>query len=117
MEMRALETLSFTQSLSKAVDNISRFNGRSRRSEFWWPMFVVIVASLFFHVIGLINVHSHHSAHVQAAPRCRQKWLVVGRRGHYQSRFLYFLLYASLATELSFGRSTVCFRLFVVQLQ
>lgn len=54
MEMRVLETLSFTQSLSKAVDNISSFKGRSRRSEFWWPMLVVAIVSLFFHVIGLI---------------------------------------------------------------
>lgn len=44
----ARPSLSFTEALSKATNDIFKCNGRSRRSEFWWSIAVVYLTHVLF---------------------------------------------------------------------
>jgi uncharacterized membrane protein YhaH (DUF805 family) len=46
-QMIARPSLSFTEALSKASNDIFKINGRSRRSEFWWTILVVYITNVF----------------------------------------------------------------------
>lgn len=43
---KALPPLGFTEALNEAVNKVVTFEGRSRRSEFWWAMLVLAAAVL-----------------------------------------------------------------------
>lgn len=45
--------LGFGEALKQALNNIVRFDGRARRSEFWWCVLAVIIANI---VLGFIPV-------------------------------------------------------------
>jgi len=45
-QMKATPSLSFSQAINQAANNILKFNGRARRSEYWWTMAVVYLVSL-----------------------------------------------------------------------
>lgn len=40
-------SLSFSEAINKAAGNILKFEGRSRRSEYWWTMAIVYLVSIF----------------------------------------------------------------------
>ena len=46
--MKELPTLGFTEAVKLASGRILDFKGRSRRSEFWWWMLIVLVANWVF---------------------------------------------------------------------
>ncbi|MBO6032315.1 MAG: DUF805 domain-containing protein, partial [Prevotella sp.] len=46
--MRALPQLGFAEAVKLASSRILDFKGRSRRSEFWWWMLIVLVANWVF---------------------------------------------------------------------
>ena len=46
-QIKETPSLSFSESINKAASNIWDFKGRSRRSEYWWTMTMVYVASIF----------------------------------------------------------------------
>ena len=46
MDMEAIPQLGFTEALNNATSKIFQFSGRSRRSEYWWTMFVVYLLNV-----------------------------------------------------------------------
>lgn len=44
----ATPSLGFVEALDESTRKIFQFEGRSRRSEYWWTMVVVILVNLFF---------------------------------------------------------------------
>ncbi len=44
--MKELPTLGFIDALNTATSKIFKFNGRARRSEFWWTQLIVYLVSL-----------------------------------------------------------------------
>lgn len=52
--------LGFGEALKQALNNIVRFDGRARRSEFWWCVLAVIIANIVLRFIpvvgGLCNI-------------------------------------------------------------
>lgn len=44
----ATPSLGFVEALDESTRKIFQFEGRSRRSEYWWTMLVVILVNLFF---------------------------------------------------------------------
>jgi uncharacterized membrane protein YhaH (DUF805 family) len=47
-------SLSFSQAVNSAANNIFNYKGRARRSEFWWTMLLVTAASFF--LTPLVNI-------------------------------------------------------------
>lgn len=47
-------SLGFLEAIKKAADNILKFQGRSRRSEYWWTMAIVYIVSIFLPRIGFV---------------------------------------------------------------
>lgn len=44
--------MSFAEAITASTANISQFRGRSRRSEYWWTMLLVLVASIVLTPLG-----------------------------------------------------------------
>lgn len=51
-QIKTLPALSFVQAFDAAFKKIFQFNGRAHRSEYWWPVAVVFLVSLFKPLIG-----------------------------------------------------------------
>lgn len=49
MNTQQLPQLSIGEALKAACNKIFQFNGRSRRSEFWWTALVVIIICAITH--------------------------------------------------------------------
>lgn len=47
--------LGFGEALKQALNNIVRFDGRARRSEFWWVMLAVVIANIVFEFIPVVG--------------------------------------------------------------
>jgi len=45
-QLMQYETLSFSEAISKSTSRIFQLTGRSRRSEYWWTIFVAFLISL-----------------------------------------------------------------------
>lgn len=52
--IREIPSLSFTQALNASINKIMQVRGRARRSEFWWTMLLVFIATIVVPPIGLI---------------------------------------------------------------
>ena len=52
--VKEIPSLSFTQSFKVASEKILQLTGRSRRSEYWWPMLVVTLVSCFLPIVGFV---------------------------------------------------------------
>ena len=46
-QLIATPSLGFSEAINRAASNILRFEGRSRRSEYWWTMAIVYLVSIF----------------------------------------------------------------------
>ena len=54
-QITATPSLSFSEAINKAASNIVKFDGRSRRSEYWWTMaFVYLVSILLTPLAGFV---------------------------------------------------------------
>ena len=62
MEERiAIPSLGFSEAVNKAASDIFKFEGRSRRSEYWWSMVIVslvgiVLTPLFGFVLNLLTI-------------------------------------------------------------
>lgn len=54
-ELTVLPQLGFTEALSAAWNKIAQFNGRSRRSEYWWTYLAYFVTSIIFSFVPIID--------------------------------------------------------------
>ena len=45
-QITATPSLGFSEAINKAASNIFKFEGRSRRSEYWWTMIIVYLVSI-----------------------------------------------------------------------
>lgn len=54
-ELTVLPQLGFTEALSAAWNKIAQFNGRSRRSEYWWTYLAYFVTSIIFSFVPIIG--------------------------------------------------------------
>ncbi len=45
-QITATPSLGFSEAINKAASNILKFEGRSRRSEYWWTMVIVYLVSI-----------------------------------------------------------------------
>ena len=54
MATTATPTLSFIEALKSSTNKVLQFQGRARRSEYWWTMLVVYLAILVFPTVGLL---------------------------------------------------------------
>ena len=45
-QITATPSLGFSEAINKAASNILKFEGRSRRSEYWWTMSIVYMVSI-----------------------------------------------------------------------
>ncbi|MBQ7421433.1 MAG: DUF805 domain-containing protein [Prevotella sp.] len=45
-QITATPSLGFSEAINKAASNIFKFEGRSRRSEYWWTMVIVYLVSI-----------------------------------------------------------------------
>ena len=45
-QITAIPSLGFSEAINKAASNILKFEGRSRRSEYWWTMVIVYLVSI-----------------------------------------------------------------------
>lgn len=56
--IEATPSLSFSEAINAAANKIFRFQGRSRRSEFWWTQLLVYIVSFFLTPIvgGLLDL-------------------------------------------------------------
>lgn len=54
-ELTVLPQLGFTEALSAAWNKIAQFNGRSRRSEYWWTYLVATILNFIFTFVPVIG--------------------------------------------------------------
>lgn len=54
-ELTVLPQLGFTEALSAAWNKIAQFNGRSRRSEYWWTYLAAFIISFVFGFMPVIG--------------------------------------------------------------
>ncbi|MBQ7471020.1 MAG: DUF805 domain-containing protein [Prevotella sp.] len=54
-ELRALPALDFQQAVKEAWSKVTQFNGRSRRSEFWWSYLAIYIGAIISGMIPLIG--------------------------------------------------------------
>lgn len=54
-ELTALPQLEFDEAISAAWKKLAQFNGRSRRSEYWWTKLAVVVLNLVFMWMPLLG--------------------------------------------------------------
>ena len=83
MNTQQLPQLSIGEALKAACNKIFQFNGRSRRSEFWWTALVVIIICAITHdtISWLLNL-SDDSNHIPPPARHRTQRMVVGSRNN-----------------------------------
>lgn len=49
--VKALPRLGFGEAVNKALANVTNFNGRARRSEYWWTALAVVIVSFILNII------------------------------------------------------------------
>ena len=54
-DVKKMPELGFGEALKQAMDKLTQFSGRSRRSEFWWCMLAVIIANVVLSFIPFIG--------------------------------------------------------------
>lgn len=54
-ELTVLPQLGFTEALSAAWSKITQFQGRSRRSEYWWTLLAAFIISFLFGFVPVIG--------------------------------------------------------------
>ena len=54
-ELTVLPQLEFTEALKAFWNKIAQFQGRSRRSEFWWTYLAYFVTSIIFSFVPIIG--------------------------------------------------------------
>lgn len=54
-EVKKMPELGFGEALKQATQKITQFNGRARRSEFWWCILAVCIANIILSFIPIIG--------------------------------------------------------------
>lgn len=91
--MNTIPTLNFQEAITQAANNILKFKGRSRRSEYWWTMGLVILINIFLTpYLGFLLFFSDNTTNNPTITRYRKKCLV-GRNWYNSKSIICYFTY------------------------